>query len=202
MRLETAIDQPLPGFSDPVQDSQRVFRHVLEAMAHPGKVVTLGQLQEAPAPLNRATAAICMSLVDFETPLWTDTPIAACGKAITHLRFHCGCPVTAAPKEAPTAVVSDVAALKSFDHFNVGTDERPDLSTTVIVQVDSFEMDAGVRLTGPGIQFENRLKVHGVATDFWRAVQANSQLFPRGVDIILTSEDAVVCLPRTTKVEV
>lgn len=202
MTLETTIDQPLAGFPDPVQDSQRVFRDVLDAMAHPGKVITLPHLQDAPPPLHRATAAICMSLVDFETPLWADASIAVSGQAMTHLRFHCGCPVTANPQEARTALVSNVAELKSLELFNMGTDERPDLSTTVIVQVESLKTDGGVHLTGPGIKSNNRLQVQGVGAMFWSALQANSQQFPRGVDLILTADDVIVCLPRTTQVEV
>lgn len=202
MNGEIALDQPLTGFESPVHDSQRVFRGVLEAMSHPGKIVTLPDLPDAPQPLNRATAAICLSLVDFETPLWADSPIAASSQAMNHLRFHCGCPVTSAPKEARTALVSDVAALSSFDRFHLGSDERPDLSTTVIVQVEGLSSGGGVRLAGPGIKTVSRLNVEGVEAPFWAAVQANTQVFPRGVDLILTSGDAIACLPRTTRVEV
>lgn len=202
MTLETASDQPLTGFPAPVHDSQRVFRSVLDAMSHPGKVVTLADLPESPAPLDRAAAAICLSLVDFETPLWTDAAIAASGLAMSHLKFHCGCPVTADPQRARTALVSDVTTLQSLARFAIGSDERPDLSTTVIVQVAGLSMEGGVRLSGPGIQSQSRLTVKGAEAPFWAAVQANAQLFPRGVDLILTTYDTIACLPRTTKVEI
>jgi alpha-D-ribose 1-methylphosphonate 5-triphosphate synthase subunit PhnH len=202
MNGKTAFDQPLTGFDSPVHDSQRVFRGVMEAMSHPGKIVILSDLPDAPLPLNRASAAICLSLVDFETPLWADAAIAASSQAMNHLKFHCGCPVTSAPKEARTALVSDANSLISFDRFHIGSDERPDLSTTVIVQVAGLSDDGGVRLTGPGIKTVSRMNVEGIEASFWEALKANAQLFPRGVDLILTSDDAIACLPRTTQVEV
>lgn len=201
MKAETLASQPLEGFADPVHDGQRVFRAVLEAMSHPGKVVRMEDLGEAPVPLNRASAAICMSLVDFETPLWADAKIAESGRAMNHLRFHCGCPVTTDPKAARTALVSDPSDIRSFERFNIGTDERPDLSTTVIVQVEGLRMGEGVRLSGPGIDGMRRLNVQGVDALFWVSLKANNALFPRGVDLILTAGDELACLPRTTLAE-
>lgn len=202
MNGNTAFDQPLTGFVNPIHDAQRVFRGVMEAMSHPGKIVNLSDLPQAPEPLNCASAAICLSLVDFETPLWADAAIAANSQAMNHLKFHCGCPVTSAPKEARTALISDARTLTTFDRFNIGSDERPDLSTTVIVQVEGLSNKGGVRLSGPGIKAVTRLAVEGVGASFWAALNANSHLFPRGVDLILTLDDAIACLPRTTRVEV
>lgn len=201
MTMQAIPMPPMVGFDDPVHASQRVFRALLDAMSHPGKIITLDVIEAAPAPLNTATAAICLSLVDFETPLWADADIASSGEAMNYLRFHCGCPVTQDPKEARTGLFADVTALSSFERFSLGTDERPDLSTTVIVQVDGLSSDAGMTLSGPGIKSTRALNVDGATDAFWTAARANNQMFPRGVDLILTAGDQVVCLPRTTKVE-
>lgn len=193
---------PMAGFSEPVHDAQRVFRHVLDAMAHPGKIVAIDGLPDAPAPLNKVSAAICLSLVDFEIPLWTDTVLAESGQALAHLKFHCGCPITTDPKAARTAVISAAGGLKSLERFCIGTDERPDLSTTVIVQAEGLSAKQGARLTGPGIATHTHLTVVGADDAFWSAIKANALLFPRGVDVMVTTNDAVVCLPRTTQVEI
>lgn len=202
MNMQTMPTAPSAGFDDPVEGSQRVFRAVLDAMSHPGKIVTIDDLEAAPAPLNKATAAICLSLVDFETPLWADGTIAADGDALNYLRFHCGCPLTMNPLEARTALIADIDALPSFERFNAGTDERPDLSTTLIVQVAGLSNEEGVKLSGPGIKNITSLKIEGVSDAFWIAQRANHGLFPCGVDLILSAGDQIVCLPRTTKVEV
>jgi len=178
-----------------------MFRAVLQAMSHPGEVISVDGLPDAPAPLNKVTAAICLSLVDFETPLWTDGEIAASGQAVSHLRFHCGCPITPDPKAARTALVSSVTQMGELSRFNVGTEERPDQSTTVVIQVNGFGIGKGRRLSGPGIKTINRLDVLGADDAFWSSLRANALLFPCGIDVILTTENAVVCLPRTVQVE-
>ncbi|OEJ65155.1 phosphonate C-P lyase system protein PhnH [Magnetovibrio blakemorei] len=193
--------QPLPGFAVPVHDSQRVFRGILDAMAHPGKIVELTDLPDAPKALNKASVAVCLALVDFETPLWADDAISAQAQAVTHIQFHCGCPITTAPEKARFALLSqgtDLTSLKAFCH---GTDERPDLSTTVIVQAEGFGGGEDVRLSGPGIKTETTLSITGVGTGFWQAVRDNAQRFPRGVDLMICTDEAIVCLPRTIEVE-
>lgn len=202
MPFESQIHQPLEGFPQPVHDAQRVFRAVLDAMSHPGKIVTVIDLPDAPHPLHPMTAAICLSLVDFETPIWVDADIAESGQAMSHLRFHCGCPVAADPKEARTVILANAQADIDFKRYSIGTDERPDLSATVIVQVAQLRNGSGVRLSGPGIKFQTELLVEGAGEGLWSAIQENQSLFPRGVDVILSAPDAVACLPRTTQVEV
>jgi alpha-D-ribose 1-methylphosphonate 5-triphosphate synthase subunit PhnH len=193
--------QPLPGFAVPVHDSQRVFRGILDAMAHPGKIVELADLPDAPKALNKAAASICLALVDFETPLWADDAIAAKAQVMTHIQFHCGCPITTDPEMARFALLSHVTNVTSFTIFCQGTDERPDLSTTVMVQAEGFGGGEDVRLSGPGIKTETTLSIIGAGAEFWQAVRDNAKRFPRGVDLMICADNAIVCLPRTIQVE-
>ena len=75
-----------PGFADPVLDSQACFRAVLDALSHPGRIATLAAL-DSPPPLDPATAAVVLTLVDAESPLWLDD---AAGAARDWIGFHCG----------------------------------------------------------------------------------------------------------------
>lgn len=187
-----------PGFVDPVLDSQRAFRAVLDAMAHPGRVVT-ATAPGAPAPLGLAAAAVCLTLLDFDTPLWLDAA-AGTAEVVDYLRFHCGMALVEAPAAARFVLIADVTRMPSLDDIEAGTDERPDLSATVVVQVAGLTPGRGPRLTGPGIEGEARLEVAG-APQLWAMASANAERFPRGVDFILCAGDRLAALPRTTRVE-
>jgi alpha-D-ribose 1-methylphosphonate 5-triphosphate synthase subunit PhnH len=186
------------GFADPVLDAQRAFRAVLDAMAHPGRVVTLAPV-EAPSPLGVAAAAVCLTLLDLDTPVWLDAA-AATTDVVAWLRFHCGAPVVGAPAGARFAVIADAGAMPALEAFEPGTDERPELSATVVVQVPALAAGRGVRLTGPGIETTTRLEVSG-APGLWPGLRANAARFPRGVDVIVCAGARLAALPRTTRVE-
>lgn len=190
----------LPGFADPVLDSQRVFRAVLDAMDHPGRVVEVRGSGMAPDPLHPATAAVCLTLADFETPVWLDTR-ASTLEAIAYLRFHCGCRLVDAPAQGRFALISDPRSMPPLSAFDLGSDEFPDRSTTLMVQVETLTAGRGRRLTGPGIKVEARLEARGLPDAFWQGLRHNHGLFPRGVDVLLTAGSQIAALPRTTAVE-
>lgn len=188
-----------PGFGNPVFDSQDMFRHLLEAMSYPGRIVGAATLARAPAPLSRAAAAAFLALADYETPVWLD---ATAQPARDWLRFHCGCPVVADPAAARFALVADPTAMLPLSAFNPGTDEYPDRSTTLVIEVAGLGSNGGVRLSGPGILGEAHFAVDGLPARIWDQWRENRVLFPGGVDLILTCGDRLAALPRTVKVEV
>ena len=187
------------GFDDSVHDSQRVFRALLDAMSRPGRVVTPPVPPEIPAALHPATAAVCLALLDFETPLWLAGPDIAETRA--WLAFHAGCPFAATPDQAAFALVTAVNALPPLDGFALGSDEMPERSTTLILQVDGLEAGRGKRLSGPGIDGTALLAVEGPTDAFWVERAAACGLFPRGLDVIFIDGTALAALPRTTQVE-
>ena len=187
------------GFDDSVHDSQRVFRALLDATSRPGRVVTPPAPPEIPAALHPATAAVCLALLDFETPLWLAGPDIAETRA--WLAFHAGCPFAATPDQAAFALVTAVNALPALDGFALGSDEMPERSTTLILQVDRLEAGRGKRLSGPGIDGTALLAVEGPTDAFWVERAAACGLFPRGLDVIFIDGTALAALPRTTQVE-
>jgi alpha-D-ribose 1-methylphosphonate 5-triphosphate synthase subunit PhnH len=187
------------GFADPVLDAQRAFRSVLEAMAHPGRVAVMPEV-EAPPPLGMAAAAACLTLLDHDTPLWVDAA-GATPEVLAWLRFHCGVPVVDRPGGARFALVVDAASLDGLDVFDAGSDERPDLSATVFLQVHELVAGTGFRLRGPGIDGESRLDVLGAPGGVGATLRANAARFPRGVDLVLCAAHRLAALPRTTHVE-
>lgn len=188
------------GFVDPVFDSQRVFRGVLDAMAGPGRVITIEAAPSAPSPIHPATVAVALVLLDFETPLWLDAA-AGTAEVVAHLRFHCGCPIVDDPARARFAIVADPGAMPEIGAFNAGSDEYPDRSATLIVQTGTLRAGRGLRLSGPGIATEARLEAGRLPARFWEALRGNHARFPRGVDVLLTAGASLAALPRTTWME-
>ena len=189
-----------PGLTDPTLDSQRIFRGLLEAVSRPGRIVDVAGAVEGPAPLHPAAAAVCLTLLDFETPLWLDGA-AARPDVLEWLRFHCGAPVVVRPEAARFALVADPSAMPALQAFDAGTAEYPDRAATVIVQARALLGGVGRRLAGPGIEREARLDVDGVPEAFWIWLRDNHAAFPRGVDTVLTAGRMIAALPRTTRVE-
>jgi alpha-D-ribose 1-methylphosphonate 5-triphosphate synthase subunit PhnH len=190
----------LAGLADPTLDSQRIFRGLLEAMAHPGRIVDVAAAFQPPPPLHPAAASACLALLDFDTPLWLDDA-AARSDAIEWLRFHCGVPIVAGPQAARFALIADPERMPPLDAFDAGTAEHPERSATLIVQVPTLLGGTGRRLTGPGIAVEARLEIAGVPDAFWTWVAGNHARFPLGVDIVLSAGRVIAALPRTTAVE-
>lgn len=188
----------LKGLADPVLDSQAVFRAVLSAMARPGRVVAVPAPLDVPAPLPTAAAALCLTMVDFETPVWVDV---AAPDVVAYLRFHCGADIVEAPGAARFALITCPSRIPPLGTFEAGSDERPDRSATLVVSVETIEMGTGHRLTGPGVNGEVRLRAGGLPERFWPEWRANHERFPRGVDVLLAAGPWVAGLPRSTQVE-
>ena len=188
----------LPGLCDPVGDAQRVFRTLLAALSRPGVPQTLADLPAAPPPLHAATGAVLLTLADYETPLWLQTPT---DELAAWLRFHCGMPLLAAPEAAGFAVIDRPLAMPPLGAFAQGLPEYPDRSATLIVQVTGFAPD-GLRLAGPGIDGECRVGIAGLPSGFWRAWQDLQAHAPLGVDLLFVAGDAVLGMPRSTRVEI
>lgn len=185
------------GFADPSLDAQRCFRAVLEAMSRPGRVQHLdAALAEPPAPLGPAAGAVLLTLADADTPVWIDD---AAAPAADWLRFHAGCPLVATAGDAQFALAC--GAMPGFDALAQGTEEAPQDSATLVLQVASLAQGAALRLTGPGIEQAHMLHVGGLPPGFVAAWARNAALFPRGVDVILCAGTALAALPRTLRIE-
>lgn len=194
----SACSHLLPGFLDPVIESQRTFRLILKAISHPGRVIPLEVELKAPPPLYPTTAAICLTLLDPETPLWIE---GGASQEITEwLRFHCGCPLMDSPTVANFGLIPQGFEDCSFDQFCIGEEEFPERSATLMIQISGFKVEAGRSWKGPGIKTEEHLQVLGLSDTFWKFWHRNHTLYPLGVDVFFISPSAMVGLPRTIEV--
>lgn len=184
-----------PAFADPVLDAQRSFRAALKALAGPGVMHTL-QRPPALAGLDAASHALCLALLDIDTPLWLsaafDTPAIR-----ANLTFHCGCPIVTERQHARFALL-DQSQLDDLGGFDLGNDRYPDQSCTLLIQLPSLGGGPSLSWRGPGIESENRVALP-LTDGFWREREAHND-FPRGLDVFFLAGNDLLGLPRSTRV--
>lgn len=190
------------GFSNPVMAAQSTFRAVLAATARPGTIWPITAELEPPAPLSRVAAAIALTLCDQDTPVWLDARLRAIDAIAQWLRFYCGARIVDEPSAAAFAFASDGATLQDFARFNLGSVDYPDRSTTIVILVESLQSGPPLMLAGPGIRDQQILRATPLPRDIAERLADNRALFPRGVDLLLASPDAVAALPRSVRLVV
>ncbi len=182
------------GFAEPVGDAQRCFRAVLNAMARPGRIHTVGGVIP-PAPVCESAAALLLTLIDHETPFWLDPEAAAAREWIA---FHCGAP---AESDLERAAFALALSLPDLERLAPGTHETPETSATAIVQLAALTGGRPYRLRGPGLKDSAILAPVGLPADFAARWRRNHALFPTGIDLILCAGNELAALPRTVMLQ-
>jgi alpha-D-ribose 1-methylphosphonate 5-triphosphate synthase subunit PhnH len=187
------------GFTDPVLDSQSAFRGVMDAMARPGSIHRLAAQAHAPAPLGPAAAAIALTLADHDTPVFLSSALIEAGLQ-AWLAFHTGALVTEEREIASFAFFEPGAQVPAFSTFSPGSQDYPDRSTTLVVEITALEGGEALTLSGPGIDGRSSFAPRGLPPHFISMWADNRALYPRGVDLILAAGDRIACLPRRTAI--
>jgi alpha-D-ribose 1-methylphosphonate 5-triphosphate synthase subunit PhnH len=187
------------GFADATHDAQSVFRSVLDALSRPGRLQTLTASDglQAPAPLSRGLTALLLTLLDTETSLHLAGPLAS-EAAWLYCRFHTG--VQRMDDAAEADFVAVRATDAQLDALCLGSDDAPQHGATLLIETQSLahERGAGLRLTGPGLEHEQRMGLCGLPPAFWQQRIAMQPLFPRGVDLLLACGSQLIGVPRST----
>jgi alpha-D-ribose 1-methylphosphonate 5-triphosphate synthase subunit PhnH len=187
---------------DEVEEGQRVFRQLVDALSWPGKVGRLPPSRvEPPAPWSAALAQVARALLDAQV---TFAVHGRGDEALTrYLAVNAGAR-PASPDEAEYVLVGrptaglDVAALRP------GTALAPDQSTTLLVEceilLDAPSAGAAIlTLRGRGVAGERRLAVDNGVADLLGRLAAREDEYPLGIDVVLVGRaGAVAALPRTT----
>lgn len=189
------------AFADPVFEAQSVFRTLMDCFARPGTIGRLTVLAAPPSPLGLASGAVALTLCDHDTPVWL-SPALLKSAVPQWVAFHTGAPVTEVKDEPRFAFVEKDGAMPGFDQFALGTPEYPDRSTTLILEVEALTGGRPYVACGPGIKNAAVIAPRGLPGLFLDLWAANLALFPRGIDLVLTAEESVLCLPRTTRLSI
>lgn len=186
------------GFADPARDSQRTFKALMWAMARPGHGETLISPLAPPAPLTPELAALALTLLDYETSVWLDWPLAREAAVVEFLRFHTSARIVHKHGEAQFALISNPADMPDFNAFAQGEPDYPDRSTTLILAVEQLA-DGPFRIEGPGIEGTTSFGAAPLPSDMAERLVANRALFPLGVDLLLAAPGAILGLPRSVR---
>ncbi len=189
------------GFQEPVFQAQAVFRTLMDCMARPGTIGTIAAPVAPPRPLTPAAGAIALTLCDHDTAVWL-TPALAASALPGWLAFNAGAVLADERQNARFAFIEKGAMLPNFCLFAQGTQEYPDRSTTLVVEIEAFDGGRPLVLKGPGIRTQEEIAPVGLPDMFPQFWAENRQKFPRGVDLILVAGDRIICLPRTTVISV
>jgi alpha-D-ribose 1-methylphosphonate 5-triphosphate synthase subunit PhnH len=195
----TTLAELPAGFADKVLSAQSTFRSVMDAMARPGSVQRIVAVAGTPAAMMRGTAAIALTLFDHDTPIWLDGKMSETSDVAKWLKFHTSAPVIADSSISSFALIGEPKDLPSLDRFAFGSNEYPDRSTTLVLQVESLTQGPAIELRGPGIDGTAILQAAIQPQDLFERLEVNMTLFPRGVDVVLVHDDAIVAIPRTTR---
>jgi len=195
----TTIAELPAGFADKVMSAQSTFRSVMEAMARPGSVHRVSASVGTPRPMMRGASAIALTLFDHDTPIWLDEKMSETADVARWLKFHSGAPIVEDSSICSFALIGEARALPDLDRFALGSNEYPDRSTTLILQVVSLTQGPAYELRGPGIDGSAVLNASLEPKDLFDRLAINAALFPRGIDVVLVHDDSIVAIPRTTR---
>jgi alpha-D-ribose 1-methylphosphonate 5-triphosphate synthase subunit PhnH len=181
------------GFNDPDLGSHQTFRAIFTAMDHPGQIVTICENPNGPDVLNSASAATCLTLLDYETPVWTDVDWK--NPAINWLQFDCESCIVTEPCMANYAIITKPAGMPALDYFMIGSDKYPEKATTMVIQVDDILPSTDNKYSNIFFEKTAQLELKGVPDKFWNQWQYLSDMYPLGIDIFFTCDDVLIALP-------
>ena len=187
------------GFADPVIDAQAAFRAILDALAHPGTAQKLGSTSDGLGALGRELVSTLLTLSDHDTAI-SLSPALDVDAVRAFVGFHTGVPIVAETAKAAFAFVALGDALPELAKCNLGTQEYPDRSTTLVVELPALSGGPMLVLRGPGIENTKEFSPVGLPGDFVGQWGENREIFPRGVDLLLVADGQVIGLPRTTRI--
>ena len=181
---------------DPVHDTQRVFRVMLEALSRPGVACGV-PIAAADAPGNAWLTSVLLTLLDHETSF------AAAADRGTEEFVRARTNARVAPAATADFVLTDSDSLVPalIRSLKRGSLSYPDDSATLIVDVLPDAYRQSYRVAGPGIYAPHDVRL-ALLPEQCAALTEVDASYPCGIDVLLidTAGD-LIGLPRTTRIE-
>jgi alpha-D-ribose 1-methylphosphonate 5-triphosphate synthase subunit PhnH len=180
-----------------VFSTQALFGVLMQAMAHPGRVLPAGIMGDPPL-----LDLICATLLDQEAGLAVIGP-GDQENLLQTLTLLTGCRQVPLA-EADFIIVIGGTSQAALAQVRVGSLEYPDQGATLIYPVDGLNTGTGIalELQGPGIRDAQKLCIDGMAQEDLLLLRDLNSHFPQGVDLLACTADHIVALPRSTKLQI
>lgn len=188
------------GFANPVLGAQATFRALMDATARPGTIHPCGGDAAPPHPMGIAQGAVALTLADHDTPVWL-SPMLANATLRGWVGFHTGAELVASPAHGRFAFLAAGEPIPDFLGFAAGSQEYPDRSATLVIELPALTGGPEFKASGPGIKGSTVIAPHGLPTDFLHRWRVNRGFFPLGLDIIFTAGTDLMALPRSTDLQ-
>lgn len=186
---------------DKIFDTQQIYRLTLDAMARPGKVYALPAVRlNPPAGLNKAAAAVALTLLDSETAFC----VLPSDEAINDYLIRNTGAVSCQINDAEFIVTNGKTAVSKLSEACCGTLFSPEKGATLITMVDSLVAAHSIklRLSGPGIKDGSILNISGMAGENMQTIFELNREYPLGVDVIYADKAGnVACVPRSSALQ-
>lgn len=167
---------------------QAAFRCLVEAYSRPGQINVL------PASNSHSAIGVLATLVDGESSL-----------ADPHQRLDNGdclrLQIKLVAPERAAFILCEGTRTVDFEPI-LGTLASPEQGATLVLVLDALNGgDRRYQLTGPGIETTVRIAPQGLDKSWFKQRANWNSAFPLGVDMLLTSEEGILALPRTTLIK-
>lgn len=191
---------------DHVHDLQFVYKKILNSMSRPGQIASLQALEgrsDYNLQMLDATLLTIMSLLDREVTFHVLTENEEnVAEKISEYTLALHTTIDQADFVIALNGTPETAIIQAMAQCKKGSLIDPHASATWIIEsAFSDEQESELLLTGPGIKDQTKLRT-ALTSAVWQARNACVAEYPLGIDLMLTDEELqVVCIPRTTKVD-
>ncbi len=184
---------------DEVFDSQKVFRLLLEAMANPGRVVSIAEQQRKLFGGQPGFLAVAMTLLDGSVSFHTfdNTELDEEILLLTHGRCQ-------SVEQADYLFATSADQVQyGISRAKCGTLEDPHKNATLIILLEETQPCHTLRLQGPGVDGSILIEVSDTVVQALLQRDEQQYEYPMGIDLVfLNSAGELWCVPRLVKGEV
>lgn len=190
-------------------ESRRVFRAMLDAVARPGGMVALS----AAAPVDPVVLP-ALALADIEVAVAVVGDADRSGAVGRMLRRSTGAAIVD-PAHADLVVSTGEISAATVGALRRGDAVRPEAGARLVIEAlrivavepGSPRGDAGTAVTiwlvGPGARSGRLVSIEGVPAEVFEALQVANSEHPAGVDTWLVAVDGTcIGIPRSCRVEI